>query len=148
MPDYAVDVATIIDNWKTRVTFKRHALTYNDRGEVKYNWTTTSVSDVDIQPINEEIQSYMTEIGIKEISTHIVFGYYDTSDAKLDVEKNDVMYDSSSRLYKIKDLKEYEDSHFELFCTYVEGSGERVGYLLLESGDFFLKEDGDKIWLE
>jgi len=148
MPDYTSDVATIIGNWDTRIVIKRDTLTFNDRGESRHNWNTISEADMDIQPVDEKVQAYMTEIGIKEIFTHIVFGYYDTTDARLDIVIGDILCDSDTKLYKIRNLREYEDSHCELYCTYIEGSGERIGFLELEEGDFVLLEDGDRIWIE
>lgn len=119
--DYKSDVAIIIDSWKTRVTLKRDTETYNDRGEVIHSWSDITTADVDIQPATDKQLAFMVEIGIKEIYTHKIYGYYDTSDVKISPQINDRFYDTDDKIYEIKLIKEYENSHFDMYAVYVEG---------------------------
>ncbi len=100
---------------------KRDAESYNDRGEVTHDWDDVSTADVDIQPIDEKKLALMTEIGIKEIFSHEVYGYYDTSGEKITPQLGDRFYDIDDKIYEIKQIKEYENSHFEIYCVYMEG---------------------------
>jgi len=121
MPDYKEDVAIIIGEWDTLVTLKRDTPTYNDRGEPTHDWDDVTTAYVDIQPANEKQLAYMTELGMEEIYTHKIYGYYDTAGAKITPVINDRFYDADDKIYEIKQIKEYENSHFDMYAIYMEG---------------------------
>lgn len=120
--DFTADIATIVDDWETRVTLKRNTPSYNDRGEeINIAWDTVVTADVNIQPAGEKLLAQMEESGVKEKYTHVVFGYYDTTGTKISAFPNDRLYDPDDKIYEIKQVKEYENSHIEMYCVFVEG---------------------------
>lgn len=119
--DFSNDIAKIIEDWDTLVTQKRNSLTYNDRGEAINNWATVVTAYINIQPISSKDSSNMQEIGQKEIYTHMLYGYYDTNSTKLTVYIGDRFYDASNKIYEVGFVREFENSHFEIYCVYVEG---------------------------
>ena len=120
--DYKADVAAIIGDWDTLLTQKRLSLTYNDRGEaVKGTETTVTTANMDIQPVDERLMGTMMELGDKELYTHILYGYYDISGTALSVVIGDRFYDASNKLYEVKYVRNYENSHLEIYCIFVQG---------------------------
>lgn len=121
MVDYTSDVALIIGDWGTRVTLKRDTETFSDTGAVTHTWGDITTADVDIQPATVRQIQIMMELGIKEMYTFMIYGYDDTSGSKITPQIGDRFYDASNKIYDIKHIKEYENSHFEIYCAYLEG---------------------------
>lgn len=121
--NFKEDVATIITDWGTNVSIIRKTESYNDAGEATVSWITVTNAYVDIQP-NIQVKQSTQEFGIEDVSSHIAYGYYDTLGVKLDIWAEDRIYDAvSGKSYDILSIKEFADSHFEIYCNYVKGSG-------------------------
>jgi len=121
VPDYTEDVSMTIDEWKVRCTVKSLSHAYNNKGRATKTETTVTTADLDIQPVTRQQQMYMKEIGWAKPASHVMYGYYDTSDVKIVVSQGDRIYDASNNLYQVLQVSDFSGSHLEIFVLYVEG---------------------------
>jgi len=144
MNDYKGDTTTIIDEFKVRVTQRRTATTFNDRGDPVDSWGIVTTADIELQPISFK-DLVGVESGIKEITTHMVYGFYDTSGNALSVWIGDRFYDSKNN--EVVALNEYPNSHFEYMCKYVEGKTSTQDWLEIMTALLKNQYDGDGVTL-
>lgn len=118
-----MDLDTIID--KTRVTLKRSTKTYDDHGYATETWADAATADVEIQPLSpvkaSAIAAAIGENGQVELYSHAIYCYYDTSGTKLTIAPGERFYDTSGKFYEIKQVKEFLNSHYEVYAVFVEG---------------------------
>jgi hypothetical protein len=152
--NYKEDTALLIEDWDTKVIIGRQGLTYNDRGEASVAWASVEAAYVDIQPANF-LEISNQEAGMKERTSHIAYGYYSTTGSKLNIWAGDRLYDcvdksydvinGTYKAYEVLCVNEFTDSHFEIFCRYIEGSGGTIVATNFQTTFIRDKFDGDDV---